>query len=182
MSLPFSPYLSQILTKLLENLTSLQGIKILIHLCNLREVILVSFGTINFTTKHWSQPVWTCFFFGLWTNYSCGQANTLNLVTHLWKVWHVPKPRKKTFNIEAWSQFIDLYEWNRNIWTFGEKVIKNFGTWEKRQWILTNSFLGRSRWAESVPTKLKNSVKWLPHKKIQKNASRRPNKEENNLH
>ena len=62
MSLPFSPYLSQILTKLLENLTSLQGIKIFIHLCNLREVILVSSGTINFTTKNRSQPVWTGFF------------------------------------------------------------------------------------------------------------------------
>ena len=62
MSLPFSPYLSQILTKLLENLTGLQGIKISIHLCNLREVILVLFGTINFTTKNRSQPVWTGFF------------------------------------------------------------------------------------------------------------------------
>ena len=62
MSLPFSPYLSQILTKLLEPLTSLQGFKISIHLCNLREVILVLSGTINFTTKNRSQPVWTGFF------------------------------------------------------------------------------------------------------------------------
>ena len=62
MSLPFSPYLSQILTKLLETLTSLHGTKISIHVCNLREVILFSFGTINFTTKDWSQPVWTGFF------------------------------------------------------------------------------------------------------------------------
>ena len=62
MSLPFLPYLSQILTKLLEPLTSLQGIRISIHRCNLREVILVLFGTINFTTKDWSQPVWTGFF------------------------------------------------------------------------------------------------------------------------
>ena len=51
MTLPFSPYLSQILTKLLETLTSLQEIKISIHICNLREVILFLFGTIKFTTK-----------------------------------------------------------------------------------------------------------------------------------
>ena len=62
MSLPISPYLSQILTKLLETLTSLQGIKISIHICNLHEVILLLFGTINFTTKTRSQPVWTGFF------------------------------------------------------------------------------------------------------------------------
>ena len=62
MSLLFSPYLSQILTKLLEPLTSLQGIKISIHICNLREVILVLFGTINFTTQNQSQPVWTGLF------------------------------------------------------------------------------------------------------------------------
>ena len=62
MSLLFLPYLSQILTKLLENLTSLQGIKTSIHLCNLREVILVLSGTINFTTKSQLQPVWTGFF------------------------------------------------------------------------------------------------------------------------
>ena len=62
MSVPFSPYLSQILTKLLKNLTSLQGIKISIHLCNLREVILVLSGIINFTTKNRLQLVWTSFF------------------------------------------------------------------------------------------------------------------------
>ena len=62
MSLPFSPYLSQILTKLLETLTSLQKIEISIHICILREVILLLFGTINFTTKSRSQPVWTGFF------------------------------------------------------------------------------------------------------------------------
>ena len=62
MSLPFSPYLSQILTKLLETLTSLQRIKISIHICDLHEVILVLFGTINFTTKTRFQPVWTGFF------------------------------------------------------------------------------------------------------------------------
>ena len=62
MSLLFAPFLSQTLTKLLETLTSLQGIKISIHICNLREVILVLFGTINFTTKDQSQPVWTGFF------------------------------------------------------------------------------------------------------------------------
>ena len=62
MSLPFSPYLSQILTELLETLTSLQRIKISIHICNLHKVILLSFGTINFTTKKRSQPVWTGFF------------------------------------------------------------------------------------------------------------------------
>ena len=62
MSLLFSPYLSQILTELLETLTSLQGIKISIHICNLREEILLLFDTINFTTKNRSQPVWTGFF------------------------------------------------------------------------------------------------------------------------
>ena len=62
MSLLFLPYLSQILTKLLETLTSLQGIKISIYIYNLREVILLLFGTINFTTKNRSQPVWTGFF------------------------------------------------------------------------------------------------------------------------
>ena len=62
MSLPFSPYLSQILMKLLETLISLQGIKISIYVCNAREVILVLFGTINFTTKDRLQPVWTGFF------------------------------------------------------------------------------------------------------------------------
>ena len=62
MSLPFSPYLSQILTKLLETFTSLQGINLSIHLCNLREVILPLFGTINFTTKNRLQLVWTGFF------------------------------------------------------------------------------------------------------------------------
>ena len=62
MSLPLSPYLSQILTKLLEILTSLQKIKISIHICNLHEVILLLFGTINFAKKNRSQPVWTGFF------------------------------------------------------------------------------------------------------------------------
>ena len=61
MSLLFSPYPGQILTKLLKTLTSLQGIKIYIHICNLREVILLLFGTINFTTKNWLQLVWTGF-------------------------------------------------------------------------------------------------------------------------
>ena len=63
MSLPFSPYLSQILTKLLETLISLQGIKMYIYVCNAHEVILFLFGTINFTTKDWFQPVWTVFFY-----------------------------------------------------------------------------------------------------------------------
>ena len=62
MSLPFSPYLSQILIKLLETLTSLQRINIYIHICNLHEVIFLLFGTINVTTKDRSQPVWTGFF------------------------------------------------------------------------------------------------------------------------
>ena len=62
MSLLFSPYLSQILTKLLEALISLQGITISIYVCNACEVILFLFGTINFTTKDRSQPVWTGFF------------------------------------------------------------------------------------------------------------------------
>ena len=48
--------------ELLETLTSLWGIKIYIHICNSREVILFLFGTIHFTTKDWSQPVWTGFF------------------------------------------------------------------------------------------------------------------------
>ena len=60
MSIPFSPYLSQILTKLLEYLISLQGIKISIYVCNAREVILFLSGTINFTTKDWSAPVFFC--------------------------------------------------------------------------------------------------------------------------
>ena len=62
MSLLISPYLSQILTKSLETLTSLQGIKISIHICNLREVIWLLFGTINFTTKNRLQLIWTSFF------------------------------------------------------------------------------------------------------------------------
>ena len=62
MSLLFLPYLSQILTELLEILISLQGIKISIHVCNASEVILFLFGTINFTTKDRSQLVWTGFF------------------------------------------------------------------------------------------------------------------------
>ena len=62
MSLSFSPYLSQILTKLFEILTSLQRIRVSIHICNLYEVILRLFGTINFTTKDRSQLVWTGFF------------------------------------------------------------------------------------------------------------------------
>ena len=62
MSFPFSPYLSHILTKLLETLTSLQEIKISIYICNLSEVILLLFCTINFTTKSWLQLVWTSFF------------------------------------------------------------------------------------------------------------------------
>ena len=62
MSLPFSPYLSQILMKLLETLISLQELRVSIYVCNACEVILFLFGTINFTTKDWLQPVWTCFF------------------------------------------------------------------------------------------------------------------------
>ena len=62
MSLPFSPYLSQILTKLLVTLISLQVIKISIYVCNAHEVILSSFGTINFTTKDWLQPTGPVFF------------------------------------------------------------------------------------------------------------------------
>ena len=62
MSLLFLPYLSQIFTELLETLTSIQGNKISIHICNLRGVILLLFGTMNFTTKNRSQPVWTGFF------------------------------------------------------------------------------------------------------------------------
>ena len=46
----------------LRTLTSLQGITIPIHICNLREVILLLFGTINFTEKSRSQPVWIGFF------------------------------------------------------------------------------------------------------------------------
>ena len=33
-----------------------------IYVCNVRDVILVPFGTINFTIKDRSQPVWTGFF------------------------------------------------------------------------------------------------------------------------
>ena len=62
MSLLFLPYLSQILPKLLETLISIQRIKISMYVCNAHEIILVLFGTINFTTKDRSQLVWTGFF------------------------------------------------------------------------------------------------------------------------
>ena len=48
--------------ELLKKLISLQRIKISIYVCNVHEVIIFSFGTINFTTKDRSQPVWTGFF------------------------------------------------------------------------------------------------------------------------
>ena len=67
MSLPFLPYLNEILMKLLKTLISLQGIKIFIYVCNAHEVMPFLFGTINFTTKDWSQLVWTGLFV-LWTN------------------------------------------------------------------------------------------------------------------
>ena len=67
MSLPLLPYLSQILTKLLEMLISLQKITISIYVCNAHELILSLFGTINFTTKDQSQLVWTGLF-ALWTD------------------------------------------------------------------------------------------------------------------
>ena len=51
MSLLFSPYLSQILMKLLEPLISLQGIKVSLYICNEHEVILFLFGTINLQQK-----------------------------------------------------------------------------------------------------------------------------------
>ena len=66
--LPFLPYLSQILTELLEILISLQRIKISIHICNLCKVICRLFCMINFTTKDQSKLVWTGFFFGSWTD------------------------------------------------------------------------------------------------------------------
>ena len=62
MSLPFLPYLSQILTKVLETLMNIQGIKISTYVCNAFELILVSFCTINFTIKDQLQLVWTSFF------------------------------------------------------------------------------------------------------------------------
>ena len=62
MSLPFSPYLTQILTTLLKSLITLQGIKISIYVCNSCEVILFLSGTINFTTTDRLQLVWTSFF------------------------------------------------------------------------------------------------------------------------
>ena len=62
MTLPFSPYLSQILMKLLETLISPQGIGIYIYVCSACELILFLFGTINFTTKDQLQRVWTGFF------------------------------------------------------------------------------------------------------------------------
>jgi len=48
--------------ELLKFLISLQRIKISIYVCNVHEVIIFLFGTINFTTKEQSQPVWTSFF------------------------------------------------------------------------------------------------------------------------
>ena len=62
MSFLFSPYLSQIVMELLNFLISLQRIEISIYLSNVCEVIYFLYGTINFTTKDWSQPVWTGFF------------------------------------------------------------------------------------------------------------------------
>ena len=44
--------------------------------------------------------------------YSCWQAKTLNMDTQLWKVWHVLKPHKNPFNVEASTQFFDLYKKN----------------------------------------------------------------------
>ena len=38
------------------------------YVCSACELILFLFGTINFTTKDQSQPVWTGFFFALWTD------------------------------------------------------------------------------------------------------------------
>ena len=61
-SLLLLPYLSQILTKLLETIISLQRIKISIYVSNECEVILVLSGTTNITTKDQLQPVWTGFF------------------------------------------------------------------------------------------------------------------------
>jgi len=48
--------------ELLKFLISLQRIKISIYVCNVCEVMIFLFGTINFTTKDWSQLVWTGFF------------------------------------------------------------------------------------------------------------------------
>ena len=62
MSILFLPYLSQILTEVLETLISLQVTKMSINVCNACEVILFLFGTINSTTKDQSQLVWTGFF------------------------------------------------------------------------------------------------------------------------
>ena len=44
--------------ELLKFLISLQRIKISIYVCNVHEVIIFLFGTINFTTKDWLQLVW----------------------------------------------------------------------------------------------------------------------------
>ena len=62
MSFLLSPYLNQILMKLLEVLISLQIIKISMYVSNAHEIIFFKFGTINFMTKDWSQLVWTSFF------------------------------------------------------------------------------------------------------------------------
>jgi len=48
--------------ELLKFLISLQRIKISIYVCNLHEVIISLFGTMNFTTKDQLQLVWTGFF------------------------------------------------------------------------------------------------------------------------
>jgi len=48
--------------ELLKFLISLQRIIISIYVCNVREVIMFLFGTIDFTTKNWLQPVSTGFF------------------------------------------------------------------------------------------------------------------------
>jgi hypothetical protein len=39
--------------ELLKHLISLQRIKIYIYVCNVREVIFKSFGTVNLTMKDW---------------------------------------------------------------------------------------------------------------------------------
>ena len=48
--------------ELLKFLISLQRIKISIYVCNVCEVIIFLFVTMNFTTKGQLQPVWTGFF------------------------------------------------------------------------------------------------------------------------
>ena len=69
MYVPFAFTISQPnLDRIAWSFDQLQKIRISIHICNLREVVLFAFGTINFTTKDQSQTPSGPVFFMLWTD------------------------------------------------------------------------------------------------------------------